>query len=689
MEWHIRQGAAEIRLHMPKNNRTAVEQAINTAWPRVTVCEPEADYLVDWDVKAVTGANLELREHFMFSLNVDRRSVAPMPSIFETLRLLRDDERALVQIVFVPADADWHLGAQEAYERLRNGQYPQRVALDGKAIANGAARFGARFALHASALVAELITGKEVDPEPVDPPSRLRSERPISHHTQQKTKHGAFDVTLRLVAKAEDSGRRDVILRALTTAFRSLDGDNAFEAKTVKDISKWWRHVTSREPARLKLNSDYLSIPEAARLLQLPTSGLQEEFSLNSVKHRESDLVDGILSEGIPIGTRTFRGKTEPICVPVDDHDELCLPRAVIGGMGTGKTKGFGGNFGAHALANGFSVISIDVAKDELGDEIEAGARKLGVDPRKILRLKFGERAIKLDWREALRGKRSANRLAGEMLNFFNLQGADSGVETSRYIRLAGKTIGTLGGSLGDGIRLFTDSDYRKAAIDRLETTRPDIAQDWRVFDKLSEGMRGKVTEPVLNRLDMLIGDDYLRECLECNDGIDFTPYLTGGYYVAIHVPKGGLDGLGAEATDILVDFLMSKIELAMYARPEEDQQPCFVICDEPHQFASCAPRWKRMAVESRKWRLGLIWMFHLWDQVPRSLTETIKAAGPHYHVYTTSKTILRDLAEEIAPFELNEALKTPRHHAINVMRAGGETVTPFMAKMSPPPCLW
>ncbi|GEO26203.1 hypothetical protein AAC03nite_19880 [Alicyclobacillus acidoterrestris] len=123
--------------------------------------------------------------------------------------------------------------------------------------------------------------------------------------------------------------------------------------------------------------------------------------------------------------------------------------------------------------------------------------------------------------------------------------------------------------------------------------------------------------------------------------------------------------------------------------RAEEDQVPAFVIADEPHQFKSCAPRWERMTVESRKWRIGLIFMFHLWDQVPKTLTNSIKAAGAHFTIYTTSKQILKDLAEEIDPFTMEEALKTPRHYAINVIRAGGETITPFMAQMSAPPSKW
>jgi hypothetical protein len=684
-EWHLAAGRADALIFCPAHTRSIVDQHIHTTWPRVTTEEVVDDPLTAWQLSddTVAAAELHLREHYMFALEVDRRTLAPLPTILEMLRLLHEGERGLIQIVLVPADRDWHVGAQAAYEKLREGGEPKRLGLNGRSIAEGAAKIGAGITLHVAALVAEIITGEETEPEKVDQPSRLRNDRPLSSATLQKTKYPAFDVTIRVAALSQDVGRREVILRALSTAFRELDGDNRFVARPIKKLAKWWPLVADRQPPRFKVNADYLSIPEVARLLQLPTGPIQEEYGLASVQHRESDLPDIILSGGILIGEHTFRGVTEPVYIPVDDWDELCLPRVVIGGMGTGKTRGFGGNFGAEALRHNFSVISIDVAKDELGDEIALGASIRGVPPEKIVRLKFGERPLRLDWREATGGRNAANRMAGEVLNFFNLHGAEAGVETSRYIRLAGKTIGAIGGTLADVIRLFTDAGYRKQVAQLLQTVRPDLKAEWQAYEELSPGMKGKVTEPVLNRLDLLMGDDYLRECLECEEGIDFTDWLTGGYHVAIHVPK---QVLGPETTDILVDFLMAKIELAMFARPEEKQIPAFVIMDEPHQFSSIANRCKRMAVETRKWRLGLVWLFHSWEQIPRDMAEIIKAAGPHYHLYASSKKTYRDLDEEIAPFDVEEALRTPRFHAINVLRAGGQTVTPFIAKMAPPP---
>ena len=55
-------------------------------------------------------------------------------------------------------------------------------------------------------------------------------------------------------------------------------------------------------------------------------------------------------------------------------------------------------------------------------------------------------------------------------------------------------------------------------------------------------------------------------------------------------------------------------------------------------------------------------------------------------HLYKSSKKTYVDLAEEIYPYTVEDALKTPRFHAINIIQAGGITQRPFLAKMTPPP---
>lgn len=152
---------------------------------------------------------------------------------------------------------------------------------------------------------------------------------------------------------------------------------------------------------------------------------------------------------------------------------------------------------------------------------------------------------------------------------------------------------------------------------------------------------------------------------------------------VIIDVPK---TALGPEGVVLIVNLLSVKIDLAMTLREEAKQLPFFVVYDEPHQFLRSARAWKSAAVESRKWRVGYCWMFHSWEQIPGDLAEIIRSAGPHYHLYRASKKTFRELSEELVPFTIDDYVKMPRFHALNVLRIGEEQHVVFMAKMTPPP---
>ncbi|WP_282198439.1 ATP-binding protein [Collibacillus ludicampi] len=507
----------------------------------------------------------------------------------------------------------------------------------------------------------------------------------LNRITLQKRNEPVFKTRIYITSHSKDPFRREITLRSLANAFSELSGDNELRrinfrnpARLISKLNKW-------EIPRMDFDNNIMSASEIGKFIQLPTASLQEEYAdyMRTIEHRETDLPERLLTGGIKIGTITIRGTQKEIYFPLSDYDELCLPRIAIGAMGTGKTRGFGANLAVESVRNGFTAITIDVAKDELGDEVESGCKRLGKGD-KVIRIKFGNTPIGLDWCEALGSRHAVNRFAAEVLNFFQLHGHEAGLETARYIRLAAKTVATGDGKLSNVIRLFTNDKYRQSEMKRLQRLgKTDLVEQWESYEALSTGMKGKVTEPVMNRLDMLVGDDYLNECLQCDTGIDFREWLNDGYAICCYVPK---DELGSEATDIIVSILIAKVWLATLARQGEDAKPAFLVMDEPHQFMSSAKHWKSMVVESRKWRLGLTWLFHSWEQIPRDLAEIIKSAGPHYHIYTSSKKTYRDLAEEIAPFTVEEALKTPRFHAINIIRSGGVTVTPFMAKMTPPP---
>src|SRR5690606_3974481 len=114
-----------------------------------------------------------------------------------------------------------------------------------------------------------------------------------------------------------------------------------------------------------------------------------EYKAVKSIAMREQELPD-ILTQGkrIIIGTVTHKGKTAEVGWPILDHDELCLPRVITGGMGSGKSTAVA-NFSLGALKAGYSVFVHDVADGRMCDEVRDGLPE-GFPNDHIIDLDFG-----------------------------------------------------------------------------------------------------------------------------------------------------------------------------------------------------------------------------------------------------------------------------------------------------------
>ncbi|WP_147294895.1 ATP-binding protein [Oceanobacillus arenosus] len=510
-------------------------------------------------------------------------------------------------------------------------------------------------------------------------PSKRWTKKEFHKSTEMKTSHLGFDFTLRFIVQSQDERRKRRIARGLNLALKQLNQDNELKEKMIKPhrMGKFILKVTSRHISVPFIfgRRQIITPPEIKHFIKLPQRTLQDEYPIiETVTGKEIDIPDIIKKGGISLGEVTFKGKKQPIYMPINNWDELCLPRTAIGGMGSGKTT-FGANWIVESVNNGFGALAIDPAKGEIGNEVAAA-----LPGNKVERIKLGSDPISLDWCEVKHSSRAKNRLANTIIGFFNTTTDEAGAQTSRYIRAA--VIAMQTGKLSEIIRIFEDEEYRKNVIESMKDGIHKMTMA--DFDGMSAGKKAQILAPILNRLDTIIGDEYLAECMESDQSIDMVELMGQRKAFIIDVPKSEL---GPEAVDIIVNLLSTKIDLAMTLRKESNQFPFFIVFDEPHQFLKSARTWKSAAVESRKWRVGYVWMFHSWEQIPRNLAEIIKSAGPHYHLYSSSKKTFSDLKEEIAPFTVEDGLKLKKFHSINIIRAGEEgLIKPVVAKMCPPP---
>jgi hypothetical protein len=642
------------------------EKSLLSTFPNITLKEGD-DPLKNFKPTAIKS--MQYKNHYFLSLKADRRTDW-LVYLLETLNLMKENEKCLVQILAIPLHYDWSVGVQEGYEGFKKGELPYKIRFNKKDLGNLAIKGVASIILGAHNTFTELMG---FEPEKYDlfasERAMLLKDGQLRPETLQKAKYTGFNVNINLCVDCKEK-RTETLMRALETAFNSFDGDNKLES--VNRNTKNYENMIRRK-SRFN-NSNYMSSYEVSRLCLLPGSTLQEKYGIERIEISQTIIPKFLTKDGMLLGTNLYKGQETNIYMPIKNHDELCLPYCAIGGMGQGKTKGYGANKLVQAVKNGFGALLIDPAKKEVSELISKVLK-----PEEYEIINISKMKPSFDWCEAKYNQYGKGLLADTVLSFFE-DSLEDNVQTERYLRSF--VIGMKTTKMSELFSIMEDEEYLQSAIDSL----PDgIHKNTLIqYQEESDKMRMKLIKPIYNRLDMIMGDPFLMDCFTSNNELDFVEILSQKKAFVFDVSK--LDGLTPKQINLIGNLLMTKINLAMQMRKEEHQHPFFVIVDEPHQFNRSAKLWESMAVESRKWRVSFTWLFHYWEQLPRQARLSIKNALPHYHLYPTSKDTWKAFLEEVAPFTLEECMKLKRWHAINILRTGGESTVPFMAYMSAPP---
>lgn len=652
-----------------KQNQIITKKALESTWHKSTIQEAAEPFVKEPDLMTI----VDYHYHYMFSLRIDmRKQNGVLENLLESLNIMSDNDEVYVQVVGFPSNNQWSAGATDHYKKFLEGKMPSKVRFNKKSIARGVVK-GVAKTLVGTLNAFISMTGGKAEPFDIDGNERalILKDGELRRETIQKTRLQSYETEIRIGVICDDTTRAKAISKSVAVAFREMDGDNYLE--DMQGNKRTWKNMKKRSKS-LKPQEDYFSTLEFSRLLALPTVTLQDLHHIPNISVVETELPPRMLEGGLLIGFNQYKGKKQNIYFPTDNHDELCLPHAVVGGMGQGKTKGHGANRVVEAVLNGFGALCLDPAKGELGDEIESF-----LPPDKVIRINLGERPIAIDWRETEHAIRSKNRLANTILNFFGGQD-DTGGQTTRFLRAS--VFGMQTTNIKELLRMFEDAEYLKECVESMDAGSIH-RQTLQSLLEYTDGRRRQILDPVYNRLDDIMGDEYLGECFDSNDGLDLVELLSQKKAIIIDMPK---KLVGETGINLIGNLLMTKIDLAMTLREEENQFPFFVVIDEPHQFSRSKKIWKSACVESRKYRLQYTFMFHDWSQLGSDLRDIVKSSGAHFSLYPSSKKTFVDLQEEMFPLTLEDALALETHYAINILTSGKRKVKPFIMHMAKPP---
>jgi hypothetical protein len=220
----------------------------------------------------------------------------------------------------------------------------------------------------------------------------------------------------------------------------------------------------------------------------------------------------------------------------------------------------------------------------------------------------------------SVRDAGEANVLSEELLGMFHkLYGDSWGPLLAHQLRMALRTVMTVGGTLRDVYSLFVDNEQRTRLLARL--LDPDLRTFWtKEFPTIPAIRRSAVT----NKLAPIVLHPVLGPMLCARTcAVDFDRVIRDRGSLIVNLESGSPTDDGAT---LLGTFLVHKIMAAAFrqtAVPHERRTPHVLVVDEFQRFMHKSAGFDQLLAEARKYRLALV----VANQFMEQLSDAVRSA--------------------------------------------------------------
>lgn len=649
----------------------------------------------------------ELRylKHDVFSLsNNSNDTKTPIATILSTVDELQyDGDVARLSICNEVENRNkWVKNAQWTYEKIAKGKVPQRAQLSGKLIINYIKMFIASVINEINSLFTDVFQAiqnqflrseKNYDKkEVIKKAYSIEDEIGTTRVDRQKGNMPVFKSHMRVVAHSEDRLTRDSLSESLALSMQDLSDSNELHGVKVngnkrKRIIDELNSLSVNRTTRYDPNVNLVSTDEMSKLaLMMPNKELQQKYAEElNVKKRVEAEVPAVLQDerNLLIGYAEIKDKKIPVGLPVHQKDDFYCGYAMVGKQGSGKDTTIQ-NTVKGASEHGISCVVIDWIGETGHKGMADGIRDL-LPPEKVIDIDLAneEYIVPMDLTEVITklGRKGSSRFAMEMIDFMELDGL---ARSQKYLTEASKAAN---GSLFNIKRLIEDEEFRTNRIEQLiKEGNIRLANNlltWGTNEQLANKC-----DPIINRLNMFFGDDTLYDIFAQppKQEVNFEQWMKEGKTIIIRIPKRKL----GNAAKVLAHWITLKVLMTrmLMEQEDKDRHGCIMIFNEPEQVESegLARLMGRIATEGRKERLGSIFAFHHWGKLPNYLQDNLIAGGVNQFLFANDHKKTFELAKErLEPtFTIEEALRTPKHHAIAILNTN-EALNAFLVRMLPP----
>lgn len=619
----------------------------------------------------VTTGEIELEKSYIFPIKTFRNfEVDPLAAITSAISDLKKGEDAWVQIVVRPVSNYWQDASKNYITAIREGKDPSGES------------FSAKLAKFFTGIMTSLQTSAD-SKAPAKAVVKLApgQEAELAQIEEKMLKLG-FEMSIRIIAKAQDQFRSEQILRDVVASFKQfttahlnsfIHGSVDVEGQSIYD------HYKSRFLSAEAL--DVVNIEELASIYHLPNISV-ETPNINWSRARKSEPpmnLPLIGLDGVNVFAETdYRGERLQFGLNRRDRSRHFY---LLGKTGVGKTTVFKNMIISDILA-GDGVCYIDPHGqdvDEILEYIPAHRMKDVVyfDPSDSAN-PVGFNMLELS------DPNQRDLVADGVVEVFKKQFGDSWGPRLQYIMQ--NTVATCleaqGTTLLAVLRVLVDKNYRKFIVKQVKD--PILRKFWdEEFASMAANPR-LITEavaPIQNKVGRFISTAIIRNIIgQVKSTINLRDIMDNKKIFLVNLAQGKI---GEENCALLGGMLITRLQSTAMERvdiPFDERQDFFLYVDEFQNFATDS--FAKILSEARKFKLNLTMTNQYIEQLPLTVRQAIFGNVGTLGSFVVSQSDASILANEFAPIFSAEDLVSLEAHAMYMkLCIDGMTSKPFSAK--------
>ena len=507
---------------------------------------------------------------------------------------------------------------------------------------------------------------------------------------KKKNDSRIVSATIRIITSAENHHRAEQLRKSVEASFGqySYVGGNSIEWNEIKGtkLIEACKVFSFRSHDKKELE---LSLNEVSSLVHFPI-GIKGPYELqsNDGASAPAPLAASKNTDGVYLGTNTFRGKTSDVFLSKEDRVRHCY---VVGQTGTGKTTILK-NMAIQDIKNGHGICFIDPHGNDIEEILanipaEREEDVIYFDPAYTAR-PMGLNMLEYDTNYPEQKIFVINELLSIFNKLFDMKTA-GGPAFEQYFRNSAGLVmedPESGSTLLEISRVMSDKAFRTLKLSKCKN--PIIKAFWENAEKTTgEASLANFVPYITNKFDPFVSNDIMRPVIaQQHSVLNFREIMDNKKILLVNLSKGRLGDINSHLIGLL---LVGKITMAALSRvdivgkgPVND---FYLYIDEFQNVTTDSIA--TILSEARKYRLALTVAHQYIEQLEEKIKDAVFGNVGNMIIYRVSPENAAIFEKQLAPtFTPEDLLKLQNFNAYAKILVNGVPEKPFNLRIPPPP---